>query len=204
MKKAKFSVIMTLLLIATSINPMLANSATKWNLDKAHTQVLFSVNHYFTPVSGKFEDFDITLHFDPENLKESSIDVIINVASVNTGNTKRDGHLQTGDFFNAEKFPQITFKSSEIMSKGDNKFVAKGKLKIKDVEKNVELPFTLLGVKELAEEMSKKMRGKKKIASFEANHSLNRSEYGVGTGNWASTLVVGGEVYITITVESYI
>jgi len=204
MGKSKFLTCALLLFIFASINPGFAGSATKWNLDKSHSQIRFSVNHFFTPVEGKFEKFDIDLQFDPDNMKESSIDVTIHVNSVNTGNEKRDTDLQSASFIETEKYPVATFKSKEILSKGDNNFVAKGTLKIKDIAKEIELPFTLLGLKEFSEDMQKKMRGTKKVAGFSASYTIDRTEFGVGTGNWAATLVVGGEVRITVTLETKI
>jgi len=153
----------TVLLITVFTNSGFAGSATRWNVDNSHTQIRFSVNHFFTPVDGKFDDYKVDLWFDPDNFKGSSIEVTINVKSINTGNDKRDGYLQSPDLFNAEKFPVMTFKSNEIVSTGDNNFVAKGTLKIKDVSKEIGLPFTLLGVKELPEDMQKMFGALKRL-----------------------------------------
>lgn len=120
--------------------------ATEWTIDKAHSNINFEVRHFFTPVDGTFHDYTATVNFDPANLEESMIDVEIMVNSIDTKNERRNGHLRTADFFDAEKYPSITFKSSKIESKGDNKFVAHGDLTIKDVTKKIEMPFTLLGV----------------------------------------------------------
>jgi polyisoprenoid-binding protein YceI len=196
-------VLMVFILVFSFMNAVnsIAGSATKWDLDKAHTTINFSIKHFFTPVTGKFQDFNIDLNFDPENLSASSINVDINVASVITGNEKRDNHLLTADWFDAEKYPQMSFKSNEIVSKGDNNFVAKGKLRIKEIEKDIELAFKILGVKQIPEKMKNMLGGIDELASFEAYYSLNRKDYTVGTGSWAATLVVGGEVDIHIAVE---
>lgn len=199
--KSFTSVLTLLIIMGLSASSLTAKS---WQLDKAHSSIGFSINHFFTPVKGSFDDFDIDINFDPNDLDNSSFNLTIQVASVNTGNEKRNGHLRTEDFFNAEKYPVMTFKSSKIMSKGDNMYVAKGKLKIKDVEKEIELPFKLLGVKVLPEEMQKMMGGLKEAASFEASYSLNRNDYTVGTGSWAATVVVGDEVNIDVAVEAHI
>jgi polyisoprenoid-binding protein YceI len=190
-----------LLIMSLGVSPL---SAKIWKLDKAHSSIGFSINHFFTPVKGSFEDFDLDINFDPKDLENSSFNLTVRIASVRTGTEKRDGHLQTEDFFNAEKFPVMTFKSNKIISKGDNMYVAKGKLKIKDVEKDIDLPFKLLGVKIIPEEMQQKMRGLKEAASFQASYSLNRLEYTVGTGSWAATVMVGDEVTIDIAVEAHI
>lgn len=169
--------------------------AMSWTIDEAHSNVSFEVRHFFTPVSGKFQDYSSQINFDPENLDKSSIDVQIMVSSINTDNEKRDGHLQSGDFFNAEKYPQITFKSNKITKNGENKFVAQGKLTIKDITKDVNLPFTLLGIQDHPQKENTK------IAGVKIDHSINRNEFNVGTGNWTETAVVGGDVDISIALE---
>lgn len=189
-----------LLIMSLGVSPL---SAKIWKLDKAHSSIGFSINHFFTPVKGSFEDFDLEINFDPDDLDDSNFNLTVRIASVRTGTEKRDGHLQTEDFFNAEKFPTMTFKSNKIISKGNNMYVAKGKLKIKDVEKDIDLPFKLLGVKVIPEPMQEKMRGLKEAASFQASYALNRSEFTVGTGSWAATVMVGDEVSIDIAVEAH-
>ena len=198
----RLSKIITVFLVTISIPLLLlAGTAENWNVDVPHSSVGFSVNHFFTPVNGQFDDYKVVLNFDPENLEGSSINAEIKVASVNTDNGKRDTHLQSGDFFDAEKYPTMTFISNKIISKGENDFVAQGKLKIKNVEKDVELPFKLLGIKKLPEKMQKMMGGVKQISSYQATLKINRNDYDVGTGSWAATLVVGNEVTINIVVE---
>ncbi len=188
-----------LLLVAATTAPTL--NAPEWKVDKSHSAINFNVKHFFTPVHGSFGDYDIALTFDAENLDESKIDVTIEVASVDTRNEKRNNHLMSGDFFNAEKYPTIKFSSESIKSTGDNAFVAMGKLTIRDVTKDFELPFTLLGVAELEGDMAERM-GTAAIASFHATASLNRNDFGVGSGSWAATAVVGGTVNIDIAVEA--
>jgi len=177
-----------------------AQEAKKWNADMPHSTISFTVNHFFTPVKGTFDEFDMDLRFSPDNLEGSSVQVTIPVKSINTRNDKRDNHLMSGDFFNAEKYPNMTFKSDEIMKKGEG-YVAKGTLQIKDVKKEIELPFELLGIKELPEEMSKQMGGIDEVASFHATYTLNRNDYNVGTGSWTATVIVGDEVNIDISLE---
>ena len=197
------SVLTLILFLSLGSSSLLAMPAKSWDMDKTHSTIGFSVNHFFTPVKGKFDDFNLDINFDPDDIEHSSLNLTVKIASINTGDEKRDGHLQTEDFFGAEKFPVMTFKSSKIISKGDNKYVAIGKLKIKDVEKDIELPFTLLGVKVLPEQMQKMMGGLKEAASFQASFSLNRNDFTVGTGSWAATMVVGDEVNIDITIEAH-
>ncbi|NIN72501.1 MAG: polyisoprenoid-binding protein [Gemmatimonadetes bacterium] len=179
-----------------------ALEATPWNVDAPHTEINFSVRHFFTPVSGRFEDFEIDLAFDPESPGNSSVEVRIGVASINTGNERRDNHLRSGDWFEAESYPYITFKSSSVTQTAADRLLARGELTIKDVTQEVELPITLLGVQEIPEQMREMLGGVTQVASFQAETELDRRDYGVGTGNWAMTAVVGADVEVEIVVEA--
>lgn len=170
--------------------------ATPWTIDASHSAVNFSITHFFTPVDGLFEEYDAEVSFDPENLEGSSINVIIPVTSINTRNERRDGHLQSEDFFNTETWPTMTFESSEIVAgEGDNEFVAKGSLTIRDVTKPFDLPFTLLGV------MDHPFQEGMMVAGIVSEFQLLRNDYGVGTGDWAATAVVGNEVDVRLNLE---
>lgn len=172
-----------------------------WNLDNSHSVVGFSVKHFFTPVQGQFDDYEARVNFDPANPGASTVEVRIAVASVNTNNEKRDAHLQTADFFDAETYPYITFRSTQVRQTGDAEYVVIGDLTIKDVTREVELPVTLLGVTELDEDMSAAFGGIEEVASFKGGTTIERNDFGVGTGSWAATLVVGGEVEIDLALE---
>jgi polyisoprenoid-binding protein YceI len=175
--------------------PVMAQNATAWTVDNSHSSIKFEIRHFFSNVPGAFHEYDADIHFDPNNLDDSKLDVTIQVASVDTENERRDGHLRTDDFFNVEKWPTMTFTSNSIESVGDNQFVAKGELTIKDVTKDFELPFTLLGV------MDHPRRDGVKIAGFTSEFMLKRNDFGVGTGDYISDAVIGNEVNITLNME---
>src|SRR5690606_14699849 len=181
-------------LIAVSVFTLAfsAMQAQQWRVDKSHSAINFSVKHFFTPVHGTFNDYEAAITFDPENLQESHIDVTISVNSVDTKNQRRDNHLRTDDFFGAETWPNITFKSSRIEKTGESEFVAYGQLTLKEVTKEIELPFTLLGI------MEHPRREGTKIAGITATTTINRTDYEVGTGDWASNAVVGDMVTVEI------
>jgi len=166
-----------------------------WEIDTSHSAINFSITHFFTPVNGAFNSYDADIRFDPNDLQNSSINVNIDVASVDTKNERRDNHLQSEDFFNAEKWPNISFESNNIRKTGDNSFVADGKITIKDVTTDFSLPFTLLGV------MDHPMQENTQVAGITAETKLNRTDYGVGVGDWAATMVVGDEVSIDLNLE---
>ncbi|MFU8812767.1 MAG: YceI family protein [Balneolaceae bacterium] len=188
-----FAFVLTTSVLATGNDKK--SDATTWQVDKAHTTVNFSVNHFFTPVDGTFDEFDATIAFDPNNLDGSSIDVTLSVESVNTRNQRRDNHLQSADFFNAEQWPTIRFQSQRIEQRGDGQFVAIGELTIRDVTRTFELPFTLLGV------MDHPMQEGMQVAGISAEASLDRTDFGVGVGDWAATAVVGDKVDIRLNLE---
>lgn len=173
-----------------------ANLVQSWTVDKAHSSVSFTVKHFFTPVTGKFEKYEGTLKFDPNNLAESKADFTIKVASVSTDDAKRDTHLQSGDFFDAKQFPDIRFASSRFEKKSDQDYIAYGKLTIKNVTKEIALPFTVLGVTEHP------MKKGTTVMGMKAEINLNRNDYGVGTGSWAATMVVSNEVSIQVILEA--
>lgn len=177
---------------ATDGNTILVDD---WSIDKSHSNVNFTITHFFTPVDGAFEDYTADIQFNPNDLENSSIDVTIPVSGINTENDRRDNHLKSEDFFNAEEWPNIHFVSNSIEQTGENQFVAHGELTIRDVTREFELPFELLGV------MDHPMRDGQKVAGITASAKLNRTDYGVGVGDWAATAVVGDEVDIRLNLE---
>lgn len=190
-KKFGFTVLITVLGVFTAN----AQNATMWKLDKSHTSVNFSINHFFSAVTGKFTSFDGNFQFDPNNLAGSKADFTISVSSVSTDDSKRDKHLQSGDFFDAKKYPNMTFKSTKIEKKSEKEFLVHGKLTIKDKTKDVILPMKITG------EMEHPMMKGTIILGVVIDTTINRNDFGVGTGDWAATMVVGDEVRIHIPME---
>lgn len=190
-KKFGFAVLITVLGVFTAN----AQNATMWKLDKSHTSVNFSINHFFSAVTGKFKTFYGNFQFDPNNLQSSKADFTISVKTVSTDDSKRDKHLQSADFFDAKSFPNMTFKSTKIEKKTDKEFLVYGKLTIKDKTKDVILPMKITG------EMEHPMMKGTIILGVVIDTTINRTDFGVGTGSWAATMVVGDEVRIHIPME---
>lgn len=178
--------------------------APMWEVDASHTTVGFSVKHFFTPVEGQFEDFEIDLTYDADNPSDSHVSARIAVASVNTNNERRNEHLKTADFFDAEVHPDITFESTAVRETMDGSLVATGDLTIKGVTREVEMPITLLGIQDIPADMQEMLGGAQRVASFEATLGIDRGDFGVGTGSWAATLIVGADVDISIAVEAHL
>ena len=157
------------------------------------------VRQRLTPrLRAKFDSVDVALQLDPADPTTASVEVRIAVASVNTGRDRRDNDLRSPNFFDAPTYPAITFKSSAVRVTGPDEYVAVGTLTIKDVSKAVELPVRFLG----RQEMPTRDGGTREVAGFEAGLIIDRREFGVGTGDWARTNVVGGDVKIEITIEA--
>ena len=184
-------VVLGLLLSFTTID---ANAPT-WNIDNNHTSISFEVTHFFTPVAGSFKDFDGALNFDPENLAGSSADFTVQIASVETDNDKRNGHLQSEDFFNAKKYPEMKFVSSSFTKNGEE-YTMNGNLTIRDITRKISIPIKVLGIGEHP------MKKGKLITAMRTDFTLNRNDYGVGSGSWAATAVVGDEVKVNVLLEA--
>jgi polyisoprenoid-binding protein YceI len=140
-------------------------------------------------------DFTGDVAFDPDNPGKSRFDFVIKVDSVDTKIGKRDTHLRSPDFFNAAKYPLITFKSSKVTHGGDNKYFTEGILTIKDVAKNVTLEFIHHGQKE------NPLKPGEIVAGLDTRLTIDRLEYHVGDGKFYKMGVVDKDVDILLTLE---
>lgn len=172
-----------------------AQNKTSWNTDIEHSSVEFKIKHLFSTVSGRFNDFEGSFVFDRDNLKASKADFTVKVKSINTQNEKRDSHLQSEDFFDAQNYPTMRFVSSKITSISVNEYRMNGKLTIKDVTKDVVFKFTVEGV------MDSPWVDGVQIMGITGSTTINRNDFGVGSGSWAATTTVGDEVSIEINLE---
>ena len=153
-----------------------------YTLDVAHSRVGFVARHAMvTKVRGSFDEFEGTATLDGSNPENSSVSVTIQVASVDTRNDQRDGHLRTNDFLDVEKFPTISFSSTAIKHLGGNDFEVTGNLTVKGVTKQVVLPVEYQGA-------ATDPYGNKRIG-FEGSIQIVRSEYGV---TYNAALETGG------------
>ena len=173
----------------------LAPAPTKWKLDKSHSNVRFTVTHMVvSEVDGVFKLFDGSLEHTKPDFSDAKVTFTVDVASVNTDNERRDNHLKSDDFFNAEKFPQMKFESTAWQSLGDNKYKVTGNLTIRDVTKPVTFDVTYGGILNSS-------RGAK--TGFKAKTTLNRFDYNLkwDRATEAGGLVVAKDVQVTINVE---
>ncbi|MGL5928875.1 MAG: YceI family protein [Dermatophilaceae bacterium] len=153
-----------------------------WDLDPAHTRIGFSARHAMvTTVRGSFNDVSGHLHADLEDMSKSSAEVTLQVASIDTRSSHRDEHLVSADFFHAERWPEITFRSTRIEEVDDNAYAVIGDLTIRDVTQSLTLPLELAGVRT---DMFGVLR-----AGFEGTRRINRRDFGL---TWNQALDTGG------------
>jgi polyisoprenoid-binding protein YceI len=189
MEKIKFAFLALLLSVTTFAQ------STAWKFDPAHTQIRFSVTHMvISEVTGDFKKFDGDVKSNGTDFSNALINFTADVNSINTDNEKRDGHLKSDDFFNADKYPQIKFVGKTMQKVGKNKYKLTGDFTIRDVTKKVTLDVTYTG--------SASAFGQEK-AGFKLSGKINRFDYNL---KWNSLLeaggaVVGKDVEITCNVE---
>ena len=174
---------------------MEAQTATKWVLDPMHSEVQFKVKHLvISTVTGQFKSFEGQMETTSDDFTGAEIDFSLDVASIDTNQEQRDGHLKSPEFFDAEQFPKITFKSTSFTKKGDD-YELKGDLTIKGTTKPVTLAVEHGG-------SAADFYGNTK-AGFEITGKINRKEFGL---TWdgvteAGSIVLGEEIKININVQ---
>ena len=145
-----------------------------WDADKAHSKLGFVVTHLMiNDVEGAFTNFESKITTSKEDFSDAVVTLSADVNSVNTGNEQRDGHLKTADFFDAEKFPKLTFKSTSVKKLAGNKFKVAGLLSLHGVTKPVTLDATLRGVTV--------NQAKKALAGFKITGTIKRADFNLGT-----------------------
>ena len=174
----------------------LANAApVEWNIDKVHSNIYFDIRHIFSTVRGKFDDFSGKVMIDTEKPEASSVNFEVKVKSVDTFIGQRDTHLRSGDFFDAGKYPLMKFRSTSVKHVDGNKYLMTGLFTIKDVTREIEIPFTYLGVKDNPSNQGEL------VAGFEAVFNINRLDYHVGTGKYYKMGLVDKDVKVLVTLE---
>ncbi|MCW3080684.1 YceI family protein [Segetibacter sp.] len=167
-----------------------------YKIDPDHSDVMFKVKHLMiSTVTGIFKKFDATLEVNEQDLSDAKVTFEADVDSVDTKNEQRDTHLKSDDFFNAEQYPKLTFKSTSIKNSGDNEFILTGDFTIRDVTKSIDLKVEYNG-------STKDPWGQERMG-FEVSGKINRKEYGL---KWSAVteaggLVVADDVKLAMNVE---
>lgn len=182
----------TLGLAVASVATLSLAKPVAYQIDPTHTATVFSWNHFgFSTPSANFSDIQGTINVDNAKPANSSVNVTIPLSSLNTNVKALDEHLKTADFFDAAKYPNITFKSTKVQALGKNKYKITGNLTVKDVTKPVVLDAVLnkQGVHPMT---------KAESIGFNATTSFNRSAFGIG----AYVPNVGDKITVNITTEA--
>lgn len=170
-----------------------ANANETYTIDPVHSAVGFKIRHFVAKVPGKFTQFSGTITVDRANLEKSSAEATIQVASIDTENQKRDDHLRNADFFDAAKFPTMTFKSKSWKKTGTDKYDVTGDLTLKGVTKEVVLKVTSLG-------FGPGMGGAQ-LSGWEATTTINKADFNMKDPAMLDA-ALGDEVDITINIEA--
>lgn len=171
---------------------------TKWAVDYAHSTIDFTVKHMMiSKVKGSFQNFEVELEADPQDLTDANISFIVDASSINTKNDARDNHLRSADFLDVEQYPKITFVSKSVTKAGNNEYNVTGDLTIHGVTKEETFKVTFEGI-------SKNPMSGAETAGFSAEGTVKRSNYGL---TWNAALETGGvlvgdEIKFTVELEA--
>ena len=195
MKKKLMSIIAATMLAASVLSPV---SAKQFDVDSSHSSIKFTVSHLqLSDVEGRFNDFSGKFDWNADDVGKSSLEFTAKTKSVDTGNKKRDAHIADPDFFNSEKYPEFSFKSTKIEHLSGKKYKVTGKLNAHGVTKTITLPATIKGPVDL-------FGNGEESLGFRATFKINRIDYKIGDG-WkgGSDKVVGHDVFLTVKGEAH-
>ena len=192
MKDAVRSTLLLVLGLTVAASTALADYAPL-KLDTVHSKVGFTASTILFDVDGEFGQFDVQVEGDPNKPSTVKVKASIDVASINTQNLKRDDHLKSPDFFDAEKHPAITFESTNVRGKG-NQLTVKGKLTMHGKTKAVTIPFKVANGKNGAGVDTRTYKGKL---------TIDRNDFGVGTDSIAAKISLEDDVDIRLLIVTF-
>jgi polyisoprenoid-binding protein YceI len=169
-----------------------ADEAPRWIVQPEST-VGFTAFQAGAPVEGLFERFEAEIRFDPAALEASRVAVLIDVASVNSQSQERDDTIRSAELFDVGTWPTARFEIARFSDKGEGAYVAEGSLTLRDVRREVVLPFALAIEEDPDDPAALRARARGELA-------VKRLDYGVGQGLWTDTSVVADEVVIRIDI----
>lgn len=181
--------------VLTLLSVGLIAAQTPWRTDKSHSQIKFTVTHMLvSEVDGIFKDYDVVVTSTNDDFSDASIEATIKTASINTENERRDNDLRSENFFHAEQFPEIKFKSTSFEKVGEKQYKIHGDLTIRDVTRKVVFDATNTGT-------LKTSRGL--LSGWKAELTINRFDYGLKYNRAIETggLAVSQDVKITVTLR---
>ena len=166
--------------------PALAGPADPWTIDAARSRIAFSVEQVGKVAAGRIGSWTGTIVFDPSDLAAARIDIRMDMRTAGTGTKDVDDMMLGPSFLDAQRQPEARFTSTSVASRGGDNYEARGKLTLRDVARDVVLPFTL------------RLQGNQ--ATVRGALQIKRLDYGVGRNEWASTNYVADVVSIEVTV----
>jgi polyisoprenoid-binding protein YceI len=166
-----------------------AGAAATWTLEDG-SAITFTALQQGALVPGSFRDFTAEILFEPDDLAGSRLVVEIATASVATGHKDRDATLRSAAFFDVATWPSATFTSDRLVSRGGDRYEAHGRLTIRDISRDVVLPFQL----------QIEANAGRRAARATGELTISRLDYGIGQGEWAATKTVGADVVIHIEI----
>lgn len=167
-------------------------AVSTYTIDATHSEVGFRVRHLVSKTSGRFTKLTGTITVDEKDFSKSTVQVSIDASSINTDDASRDKHLRSADFFDVEKYPVITFKSTAVKDLGNGRLEVTGDFTMHGVTKRITFPITNFGAKA-------GMKPGTTVAGFgDGTLTINRQDYGVSYGKG----MLGDEVQITLDVEA--
>jgi polyisoprenoid-binding protein YceI len=187
-------------LAVAAIAPVLLAQAPQFTLDRNHTQIMFRARHMgVANVTGQFREFEGSFVLDTVTLANASAQITIRTASVDTENERRDNHLRSPDFFAADSFPEITFRSTRVeRGSGPGIYRMTGDLTMRGVTRPVTLDVEMTGTRAITGQ-----QGRQYVAGFMLTGRVNRFDYGLRWNNMIEGVgVVGEEIRITIEAEA--
>jgi len=186
MKKSRQYYMVLLLMFAT---PIALCNLTKWKINHEKSNITFTAIQNNAPTSGTFKAFNGEIQFDPKNLSDSSVKIIVNMTSLNTQYEDLQDTLITDEWFAIKKFPTAVFESTKFSNVKDNQYKVEGKLTIRDKTLPVTLTFNL-----------KEYTNTTAIA--QGSTTIKRILFGVGQGEWASTDEIKNDVAVSFTIDA--
>lgn len=173
--------------------PALAADASAWAVDAKASRITFTGRQMGVPSKGEFKRMTATVRFDPADLVASMVDMLIDVASADTGNRAIDQELRRPKWFHAARFPNARFVTTAFQAKSGNRYEAAAKLTIRDVTRDVVLPFTL----DIGEDRADPSQ---LVARASGELTISRLQYGIGQDEWKDTAIVADAVVIRVDV----
>jgi polyisoprenoid-binding protein YceI len=168
-----------------------------WNVDASHSSIDFTIKHMMiAKVKGSFNSFEAQIEADPDDLTTANVQFSIDLSSIDTRNADRDNHLRTGDFFDIEQYPRMTFQSTSITKKGEGEYNVTGNVSLHGLTRPESFTVSFEGA-------GKDPWGNEKVG-FSGNGSLKRSDYGLTYNAALETggFLIGDEVKVSIEIEA--